>query len=113
MSIDAFVRRNLFPLLLLTLHTVLVGAYAWIELDHAWNDMNPTMLVMAALHVFDYPIHLVLHEFVNMGQQIGTYLATLLVLGGAFWFSVGWLISRACRAILHMASSRQPITNGA
>jgi hypothetical protein len=113
MGINNFIRRNLFASLLLALHTVLIGAYAWIELDHAWNDMNPTMLVMAATRVFDYPIHLVLHAFVDLGQHTGTYLASLLVLGGAFWFACGWLVSHAFRAVWQWVVLSQPVRNGA
>ena len=61
MSIDKFIRRHSLACLLAAIHTLLIGAYAWIELNHAWNDQNPTMLVMAALHVGDYPVEAVLH----------------------------------------------------
>ena len=110
MSIDRFVSRHWFALLLAALHTILVGAWAWIELDNAWNDMNPTMLVMMALYVVDYPIHLLLRPFIDNVEQTGTYLAATLVLGGAFWFTVGTLISYACRALRHMTVGRCPAT---
>jgi len=112
MSLDQFVSRHRFALALVVLHTLLVGAYAWIELDDAWNDMNPTMLVMAALHVVDYPIHLVLHPVSNNVEHTGTYLAALLVLGGAFWFVLGMLVTYACRAARQLMFGRQPAANG-
>ena len=37
MSIDSFVSRNWFACLLVALHTLLVGAYGWIELDGAFD----------------------------------------------------------------------------
>lgn len=111
MSIDRFISRYWFALTLTGLHTLLVAAWAWIELNDAWNDMNPTMLVMAALHVVDYPIHLVLAPLVNLAQNTGNYLASLLLVGGAFWFVVGSLISFAVRASLHyFASTRAAST---
>lgn len=112
MSIDQFVGRHRFALALVALHSLLVGAYAWIELDGAWNDMNPTMLVMAALHVVDYPIHLVLHPLINNVEDTGTYLAALLVLGGAFWFVVGLLVTYACRAARQLMFGGRPAANG-
>jgi hypothetical protein len=108
MSIDRFASRYWFGLLLVALHTLLVGAWTWIELDDAWNDMNPTMLVMAALHIVDYPIHLVLRPFIDNVEQTGTYLAATIVLGGMFWFVVGTLVAYACRALRQIAIARRP-----
>ena len=95
MSVDRFIARNRMACALFALHTLLIGAYAWIELNHAWNDMNPTMLVMAAFHIFDYPVHLALQPFFAGGQQLGSYLVATLIVGGAFWFAIGWCLSRA------------------
>src|SRR5262245_19820245 len=99
MNIDRFIRRHWFACLLVALHTLLVGAYAWIELDDAWNDMNSTMLVMVAMAKIDYPIHLLLQPLINNQQSTGTYLAALLVLGGAFWFAVGTIVSYVSRQV--------------
>lgn len=99
MSIDSLVKRHWFACLLVALHTLLVSAYAWIELDHAWNDMNPTMLVMLAMAKIDYPIHLVLQPFINNQQSIGNYLVATPVLGGAFWFAVGSIVTYGCRQL--------------
>jgi hypothetical protein len=101
MSIDLLVSRHWFACLLVVLHTLLVGVYAWIELDDAWNDMNPTMLVMLAIATIDYPIHLVLQPLINNQQSIGTYLAATLVLGGAFWFAMGTIVTYVCRQMKH------------
>jgi hypothetical protein len=49
MSVDHLDAGNWFTCLLVALHTLLVGAYAWIEFYDAWNDMNATMLVMMGL----------------------------------------------------------------
>jgi hypothetical protein len=107
MSIDSFVRRHWFALLLLALHSLLVGAWAWIELDNAWNDMNPTMLVMAAFHIVDYPIHALLQPLIPVAEHTGTYLAAALVLGGAVWFAVGWLMGYAVRESRRFFTSRR------
>ena len=112
MSIDNFIHRNRLACLLMALHTLLVGAYAWIELNHAWNDMNPTMLVMAAMHVVDYPIHLVLSPFFGAGQQVGSYLFATLILGGIFWFAIGWCLSHAYRTVRQLVVRQQPMANG-
>lgn len=112
MSIDQFAGRHRFALALVVLHTLLVGIYAWIELDDAWNDMNPTMLVMAALYIVDYPIHVVLRPLINNFEHTGTYLALLLVLGGAFWFVVGMFVTYACRVARQLMFGRQPAANG-
>jgi hypothetical protein len=98
MSIGGFVSRNWFACLLVALHTLLVGAFAWIELNDAWNDMDATALVMAGLYTVDYPIHLVLPPLIDSSQNTGIYLAVLLVLGGAFWFLVGAAVTYLFRA---------------
>ena len=112
MNVDNLVRRNWFAFLLVALHTLLIVAWAWIQLDNTWNDMNPTMLVMAALHLFDFPIHVVLHPFIDNAQQTGTYLAALLVLGGAFWFAIGWLVSHAFRRVCQFVGRNRAVTHG-
>jgi hypothetical protein len=89
MSIDRFISRHPFACTLVIIHSLLVGAFACIELNNAWNDENPTMLVMAALHVGDYPVAAVLHPIFDGADRLGTYLATLLVVGGAYWFAIG------------------------
>ena len=97
MSKDRFVSRHWFALSLVALHTLLIAAYAWIELDDAWNDMNPTMLVMAGLHVVDYPIHMLLQPLFQGGDNLGSYLTTLFVLGGAYWFAIGTMLTHVLR----------------
>ncbi|MFO0789361.1 MAG: hypothetical protein U0805_07885 [Pirellulales bacterium] len=92
MSIDRFISHNRFAVVLVAAHSMLVAAYAWIELNHAWNDMNPTMLVMAGLHLADYPLHVPLSLAIN-AQSVGTYLASLLVVGGVYWFAIGTTIT--------------------
>jgi hypothetical protein len=113
MSTDRFISRHWFACLLVALHTLLVGIYAWIELDHAWNDMNPTMLVMMSLHVVDYPVHQVLRHLISIQESPGTYLAVLLVAGGAFWFALGTGVTYACRSARHLLFGGHPATNGA
>lgn len=112
MNIDRFVHRHWFALTLVAVHTLLIGAYAWIELDHAWNDMNPTMLVMAALHVADYPLLQLLQPIFHNVDRPGTFLAVLLVLGGAYWFALGMLVTCACRGVRNLFISSRPVANG-
>jgi uncharacterized membrane protein len=112
MNINQFAARNWFAWLLVALHSLLVGAYAWIELDNAWNDMNPTMLVMVGLHVIDYPIHVILQPLIDNVEQTGTYLAATLALGGTFWFGVGSIITFAARMLHHIMLGYRPATNG-
>jgi hypothetical protein len=107
MSIDRFFRRHPLACILVALHTLLVGAYAWIELNHAWNDMDPTMLVMAGLHLADYPIHLLLQPLFDRVDQTGSYLAALLVVGGAYWFAIGAIIEFAGRRLLRLLLGRR------
>ena len=90
------------------MHALLVRAWAWIELDNAWNDMNPTMLVTMALYVVDYPIHWVLRLLIDNVQRTGTYLTATLVLGTLFWFAVGELLTLACRGIRRISVRRRP-----
>ena len=89
MSLNRFLGKNWLACLLVSLHSLLIVLWAWIELDNAWNDMNPTMIVMAALYVIDYPINQLLTYLVSPTTQTGTYLAALLLFGGVFWFAVG------------------------
>jgi hypothetical protein len=111
MSIDRFIRRHPLACVLVALHTLLVGAYVWIELNHAWNDMNPTMLVMAGLHLADFPIHLLLHPLFDGVEQTGSYLAALLVIGGAYWFAMGSLIEFAWRQVVRFPNRRSFVRN--
>ena len=113
MSVDRFIAHNRIACTFVAIHTLLIGAYACIELNHAWNDMNPTMLVMAAFHIVDYPIHVVLRPFFAGGQQLGSYLVATLILGGAFWFAIGWCLSRAFHAVWQWIVRRQPIAMSA
>lgn len=107
MNLDRFVRRNWLACMLVVLHTLLVAAWAWIELDNAWNDMNPTMLVMAALHVADYPVHQLLRLVLSPSTGTGTILAATLVLGGLFWFGIGLVAAAIVRWIGRTFASRQ------
>src|SRR6188768_1876500 len=111
MTSNRFLSNHWFALSLVALHTSLVGAYAWIELDHAWNDMNATMLVMAGLHIVDYPIHALLQPLFHGTERIGTYLAALTISGGAFWFIVGALLTKAGRVSMHLLARRRPAVN--
>jgi hypothetical protein len=109
MSIDQFVCRHSLACLFVAIHTLLIGAYAWIELNHAWNDQNPTMLVMAALHVGDYPVAAVLHPIFDGTERLGTYLAALLVIGGAYWFCIGTIMTYAWRGIRWLLNPRRTL----
>jgi hypothetical protein len=113
LSFDRFASRHWLALLLVCLHTLLVVAYAWIELDHAWNDMNASMLVMAGLHIVDYPIHMLLQPLFRGGDNTGSYLATLLVVGGAYWFALGTVTSYGIRTIRGIHVCRRRAANGA
>jgi len=110
MSIDRFLRRNVIGCIFAGIHTLLVLAYAWIELNHAWNDMNPTMLVMAALHLADYPIHVLLAPIIDNTNQLGTYLAVLAVVGGGFWFAIGTFVGQLFRMLCRL-TFRQSATS--
>lgn len=111
MSIERFLSRHRFACFLVALHTLLVGAWAWIELNNAWNDTKPTMLVWVAFRMFDYPIHLILHPFIDNVAQTGTYLVATLVLGGAFWFAIGTLASHVFRWVGRLPIWRRPVHN--
>ncbi len=113
MSIDNFIKRHWFALSLVSLHTLLVIAFAWIELDNAWNDMNPTMLVMAALHVGDYPVLHLLDALGFTVEQMGTYLVMLSITGGLFWFGIGLAIESICRAARGFFAPRKLASGGA
>lgn len=112
MSVDRFAKRYWLALLLVALHTLLVGLWAWIELDHAWNDMNATMLVQMAFYVADWPIHWVLRPWIDSVARTGTYLAATLALGTVFWFAVGVAATVSCRAAWHLPLWRRPAHNG-
>jgi hypothetical protein len=108
MSIDQFLNRHRFACFLVALHTLLVGAWAWIELNDAWNDMNPTMLVWVAFRVFDYPIHVILHPLIDNVGHTGNYLAATLVLGGAYWFAIGTFAAQVSRWVRRLPIWRRP-----
>jgi hypothetical protein len=99
MTTEKFFRRHWFATLLVLLHALLVLTWAWIELDGAWNDMNPTMLVWSAFLVIDYPIHLILAPYIDNVHRTGTYLAADLALGSLYWFAIGSVLAYACRAL--------------
>ena len=100
MRIERFLQTHWFALMLVGLHALLIGAWAWIELDNAWNDRNPTMLVMAALHLLDYPVHALLKPWIDSVERTGTFLAALFVLGSLYWFIIGSLIALAFRKVV-------------
>jgi hypothetical protein len=111
MSMDRFIRRHWFACVLVAIHTSLIGAFAWIELNHAWNDQNPTMLVMAALHIADYPIAAALHPLLDGSERLGNYLVTLLIVGGAYWFAIGSLATYAWRGVGRVSVKRRSLPN--
>jgi hypothetical protein len=88
------IRRQLkIPLILVALHTLLITLAAVIESLSAWDDMSPTMLVMFAIYIFDYPIHYVFRLLGVCPNQIGLwYAAQLVATGGMLWFGVGLLL---------------------
>jgi hypothetical protein len=98
MSIDRFVSRNWFAVTLLVSHTLLIAAAAVIEINDAWNDMNPTFLVMLGIYYIDIPLRFVLEPLINTADGPANYLAALMVLGGAFWFVVGTAVTYIVRA---------------
>jgi len=99
MNLQQFAKRNWLACSFVAAHTLLIVLWAWIELDHAWDDMNPTMLVWAALHIADYPLHLALRPLVDITTRTGTYLFVLLIGGGLFWYCIGVLLSVALRLV--------------
>ncbi len=88
------IRRVIWiPLVLVALHTLLITAAAVIDSLSAWDDMSPTMLIMFAIYVFDYPIHYVFRLLGLFPSQIGLwYAAQLVATGGLLWFGVGLLM---------------------
>ena len=94
----------ILPVVLLVGHTLLVEIATWIELNDAWNDMNPTMLVAMSLYAIDYPVIKFLEQFVDRQHEAGTFLYGLKVLGGLFWFAIGMGLSAAGLAIGKLAA---------
>lgn len=113
MAFEQFILRHRFASLLVGMHAVLLFVWAWIELDGAWNDMNPTMLVWAAFYVVDYPIHWALNPWVDSTQQTGTYLVLVLLFGSVYWFAIGSLVARAFNELCRLCSGRHQSRLGA
>lgn len=91
----AVFRRFWLPLTLTAFHTVLVTIASAIEYASAWDDMSPTMLVMMAGYILDFPIHFAFMQlqFAPRLERLEFwYLAQLVVTGGLLWFGVGLLL---------------------
>ena len=92
-----------FPLAFATLHTILFTIVAVIDYTSAWDDMSPTMLVLFAVYIVDYPIHWAytyLGLFPN-GLELW-YGAQLVVAGGLLWLGVGMLLQMVWSALSNM-----------
>jgi hypothetical protein len=111
MSIDRFISRNPLACALVVLHTLLLGVCVWIQLDGAWNDMNPTMVVGMAMYGMDAPIHWMLGSWLDMKELPGTYATALLVLGTALWFIIGTLLTLAYRGLRRTSMLRKRLTD--
>ncbi len=112
MSIDRLISRNPLACALVLVHTLLWGACVWIELDDAWNDMNPTMAVGMAMYAMDVPIHWLPRSGFEIKEINGIYAATVLFLGTAMWFTIGMLITLAFRGLRRISIRKIPLTNG-
>lgn len=95
------------PIVLLVLHTLLIEAYSLIELEDAWNDMNPTMLVAVAVSIVDRPLIALLGRFVDFQEHPGVFLMALKLLGGLLWFSVGLFLTAVFMRLMATAPSPQ------
>jgi hypothetical protein len=92
-SRPAVFRRFWLPLILTAFHTVLVTIASAIEYASAWDDMSPTMLVLMAAYILDFPIHFAFRQFAPRLEGLELwYLAQLVVTGGLLWFGVGLLL---------------------
>lgn len=87
------------PLALLAAHTLLLEVATAIELNDAWNDQNASLLVALAVAVIDAPVAWAIRPLVDAPSQPGTYFLLLKVLGGVYWFGVGWIAMRAFRSM--------------
>ena len=83
------------PLAIVALHTILYSIAAVIDCAGAWDDMSPTMLVLFAIYIFDYPVHAVykyLGLFPNALDDRLWYAAQLVLVGGLLWLVFGWIL---------------------
>jgi hypothetical protein len=111
LSVDHFLGRHWLACLLLALHTVLIAAVGWVQLDNGWDDMNPTFLLLLGFQSIDAPIHWLLRPLIDVGQLPGTYLAATMVLGGLFWFALGSLLSFVGRGLRHLLGRSRQVTD--
>jgi hypothetical protein len=82
--------RLRLPLILASLHTLLATVAGAIEFASAWDDMNPTMLVMLAIMAVDYPIHQAfMHAGLFPNDRTAWYPTQLVFTGALLWFTVG------------------------
>ena len=82
------------PLAILALHTILYSIVAVIDFAAAWDDMSPTMLVLFAVYIIDYPVHAV-YEYLGLfpnGPDRLWYAAQLVLIGGLLWFLFGFIL---------------------
>ena len=93
------IRDWVLPIVLLTAHTLLLETATAIELNDAWNDQNASLLVALTIPVVDAPVAWAVRPLVDSQSQPGTYYLLLKVLGGAFWFGVGWLATLVFRSL--------------
>jgi drug/metabolite transporter (DMT)-like permease len=83
------------PLAIVALHTILYSIAAVIDYAAAWDDMSPTMLVLFAMYIFDYPVHAVykyLGLFPTNELDRLWYAAQLVLIGGLLWLLFGIIL---------------------
>ncbi len=112
MSIDRFVRRNWFACLLVVLHTLMIVGLGWAHLDGAAHDMSPAFLLILAVRYIDAPVLWLLNAWFQNSERVGTNLAVVFLLGGAFWFVVGTLVTYTCRGVRHLFVGGRQAANG-
>ena len=83
------------PLAIVALHTILYSVAAVIDYAAAWDDMSPTMLVLFAMYIFDFPVHAVytyLGLFPTDESDHLWYMAQLVIIGGLLWLLFGFIL---------------------
>jgi len=96
------------PLVFATLHTILITIASAIEYASAWDDMNPTLLVMIAAYFFDFPIHAAYRHLGLLPEGPALwYFAQLIVTGGLMWFGVGLLLKMVLSLLVALLPNRE------
>lgn len=104
------VQRYRVSFWMVAIHSFMILLLGFVTGSSALNDQSPLMLLPVVLYIADYPVHMLLQQFVTMSQSAG-YLTLVLLLGGVYWFLIGMIVRALFVTARHDAHSGRSTIN--